>query len=94
MAKPMMFSDYAEATKSYFINNNLDYDKLINSPRGRGEKTIFFMHYEKNPETAHLGLLDETPMPHIFRIHKGDDGEPIFEQTEFTKKYLSAECDL
>lgn len=82
----MEYRKYADEIKVYCEQNNLNFNKLEKMVKGCGSDDIIIQHY--NPEKGKMGLLDETPMPVVLWIKRTSKGL-VFEQTEYTKKYLS-----
>lgn len=80
------YRKYKESIKKYCENNNLDYTKLSATIKGCGDNDIIFQHYDE--EKGKMGLLDETPMPIVLIMRDTKNGLE-FEQTEYTKQYLS-----
>ena len=86
MTRCKFFNDNIEEIQSYCKNNNLSFDKLCSMSKCWGKNDIAFQYHD--PEKGKRGLLDETPMPLVLLITKTNNGLE-FEQTEYTRKYLS-----
>lgn len=81
-----LFDDWSEDIKSYCQKNNFDFEKARKLSQCWGSNFLALQYHD--PKKGQNGLLDETPMPLVLMISKTNSGL-VFEQTEFTKKYLS-----
>ncbi len=81
-----LFDDWSEDIKSYCSKNNFDFEKARKLSQCWGSNFLALQYHD--PKKGQNGLLDETPMPLVLMISKTENGL-VFEQTEFTKKYLS-----
>ncbi len=82
----MNLNNYINEIRSYCTDNDLDYSKLMSAIKGCGSDIITFQM--ANKEKNMRGLLDETPLPTVLILRKSSQGIS-FEQTEYTKQYLS-----
>lgn len=85
-----LFNDWSVQIKEYCDKNNLSFEKAQKMSKSWGKNNIALQYYNPDGESVKkgLGLLDETPMPVVLWITK--DGEKlVFEETEYTKKYLA-----
>ena len=80
------FADYADAIADYCAKNGLSFAKAKQMGRSSGKNDLYLQHLD--PEKGRHGLLDETPAP-VVLIMKVKNGKPLFEQTEYTRKYLA-----
>ncbi|MCD7828519.1 MAG: hypothetical protein LUG85_08335 [Clostridiales bacterium] len=76
---------WGKEIQNYCEQNNLDFEKVVHMPKSWGENFFAILFHDK--EKGRQGLLDETPMPIVLMAHIRD-GVPIFEQTEYTQKYI------
>lgn len=82
----MEYSKYANEIKSYCESNMLDFSKLDRMIKGCGADDIIIQYHD--PSKGAKGLNDETRMPVVLWIKRAGD-KLVFEQTEYTRKYLS-----
>lgn len=81
-----LFDDWENEIKTYCDVNKLDYGRVKKMAKSWGKNDIALQFIDKSK--GKRGLLDDTPAPVVLWIRKIND-EIIFEQTEYTKKYLS-----
>ncbi|MBQ8568468.1 MAG: hypothetical protein IJ446_04550 [Oscillospiraceae bacterium] len=81
-----LFEDWSDEIRTYCYNNNLSFDKVQKLSQCWGSNFLALQYHD--PEKGKNGLLDDTPMPLVLLISKANN-ELVFEQTEYTKKYLS-----
>lgn len=81
-----LFNLWENEIRDYCIKNNLDFEKAKKMPKSWGKDDIALQYVDDNE--GELGLLDETPAPVVLWI-KRINGELVFEQTEYTRKYLA-----
>lgn len=81
-----LFTKYEKEIERYCIENSLSFAKAKRLPQCWGKNDIWLQYHD--PEKGKNGLTDETPAPIVLKIYI-DDGKVSFEQTEYTKKYLS-----
>lgn len=81
-----LFSKYEKQIEDYCNNNGLDFEIAKKMPQCWGKNDIWLQYHD--PEKGKNGLKDETPAPIVLKILI-DNGNVSFEQTEFTKQYLS-----
>lgn len=81
-----LFDEWKNEIKNYCIANGLDYKKAEKMGKSWGKTDIALQYIDK--EKGKCGLLDDTPAPVVLWIKKKSDGTLIFEQTEYTEKYL------
>ena len=82
-----LFDELYSKIEKYCNDNGLSFEKVKKLSQCWGKDDLILQYYDK--EKGKQGLLDETPMPIVLMIKRNDNGELTFEQTEFTKKYLS-----
>ncbi len=82
-----LFNDWESEIKEYCLNNNLNYDKARHMAKSWGKNDIALQYIDKS--LGLNGLLDDTPAPVVLWIKRQTDGTISFEQTEYTRKYLS-----
>lgn len=80
------FNEWENDIKQYCKENNLSFEKAQKMAKGSNKTTLVLQYY--NPEDGKKGLIDETPMPAVLWVTKVGD-KLQFEQTEYTRKYLS-----
>ena len=83
------FEEWSSEIQKYCEENDLDFEKAKKLSKSWGKDNLMLQYHD--PNKGNLGLLDETPMPLVLHIYKGENGELIFEQTEHTRKYLGKE---
>lgn len=85
-----LFNQWENEIRDYCKNNNLDFEKAKKMPKSWGKDDIALQYVDPNCNAIKkgLGLLDETPAPVVLWIKK-INGNLVFEQTEYTKTYLS-----
>lgn len=81
-----LFNEWEKEIKTYCLNNDLDFEKAKRLPKSWGKDDIALQYVDR--EKGRRGLLDETPAPVVLWIRR-ERGKLIFEQTEYTRKYLS-----
>lgn len=84
-----IFDEWESEIKSYCSQNKLNFEKAKSMSQSFGKDILVLQYYDANSESVKkgLGLLDETPMPIVLLVRK-ENGDLVFEQTEYTKKYL------
>ncbi|MGN0468507.1 MAG: hypothetical protein ACI4GY_07280 [Acutalibacteraceae bacterium] len=82
-----LFDEWNSEIENYCIMNQLSYEKLQKMCKSWGKNDIAFQYVDK--EKGKMGLLDETPAPVVLWVRKTENGNLNFEQTEYTKKYLT-----
>ncbi|MBQ8134692.1 MAG: hypothetical protein IJ192_09865 [Clostridia bacterium] len=80
-----LFDEWSNDIRRFCLNNNYDFEKAKKLSQSWGKDMLVLQYYD--PEKGKNGLLDETPMPLVLLIQKTDTGL-VFEQTEYTKKYI------
>ncbi|WP_044973714.1 hypothetical protein [Ruminococcus sp. HUN007] len=81
-----LFDEWSDEIERYCIDNNFSFEKARKLSQCWGKNDLVLQHYDK--ELGKNGLLDETPMPVVLWIKRDSEGKLIFEETEFTKKYI------
>lgn len=81
-----LFDVWESDIRTYCNENGLDFQKVKTFPKSWGKDNIFF-HY-CDPDKGKAGLRDETPARTVLKVFI-ENGSPHFEQTEYTKQYLS-----
>lgn len=81
-----MFNEYEREIEQYCISNGLSFEKAKNLPQCWGKNDIWLQYHD--PQKGKRGLRDETPAPIVLKIFI-NNGQLSFEQTEYTKQYLS-----
>lgn len=81
------FVEWSSEIEKYCAENGLDFEKAKKLAKSWGLDNLALLHYD--PEKGKMGLRDETPMPLVLNIKRELDGNLVFEQTEYTQKYLS-----
>lgn len=82
-----LFDKWEDDIKKYCEINNLSFEKAKNMAKC-WEKMIWFYNIMIVQKIMGKGLNDEIPLPIVLKIKKKDN-VLIFEQTEYTNKYLS-----
>lgn len=80
-----MFATWEPEIHKYCEDNGLDFNKAKTMPKAWNKDFLVFLYADPNERTR--GLLDETPAPIVLRMDLVN-GNPVFTQTEYTKKYL------
>ncbi len=80
-----LFDEWSDNIKDYCEKNNFDFEKARKLSQCWGRDFLALQFHDK--EKGRKGLLDETPMPLVLLIRNTPEGF-IFEQTEYTQKYL------
>lgn len=83
-----LFERYEKNIQQYCLENGLDFKKAQKMGRCWGKDDLWLQYLD--PEKGKKGLLEESPAP-IVLIMKVTNQGVIFEQTEFTFKYLFKE---
>ncbi len=81
-----LFDDWSSHIIEYCNDNDYSFEKAKKLSQCWGKDFVALQYYD--PEKGKSGLLDETPMPLVLVIKKQND-EIVFEETEYTKKYLA-----
>lgn len=79
-----MFDIFATALQSYCSENNLDFNKVIASPKCGNKMALFIQHLE----TAGDGLKNDIPAEILLAARKDENGNIIIEEYEGAAKYL------
>ena len=84
-----LFEEWSSEIQAYCLKNGFSFEKAKQMATGWCKNELLALSYDDHdPEKGKMGLLDDTPCPAVLFISKGEDGKLIFEQTEFTEKYL------
>lgn len=86
-----LFTEWSADIQSFCKENNLSFEKAKRLSKSWGKDFLILGYHD--PEKGKTGLLDDTPAPAALLITKGEDGELVFETTEFTDKYLGDNGD-
>lgn len=86
---PEMFDLFFNAIKKYCDENNLDYDKILKSPKCGNKDALFIQHC--NPEIGKLGLQNEHPAEVLLSARKEKDGTITIMQYKNANRYLTKE---
>lgn len=81
---------WKDEIKQYFDEHGLDHSKLRGTCVSY-DNTISiyqFIDWEKIEKMGKGPFRDDIPAPAVFIIRE-EDGRPVFEETEITRKYLS-----
>lgn len=81
-----LFDDWSEQIKEYCDINGFDFEKAKKLSQSWGKNILVLQYHD--PRKGQKGLMDETPAPMVLLVRKEDDGRFIFEQSEYTSKYL------
>ena len=82
-----LFDKWEDDIKKYCEINNLSFEKANNMAKCWGKDDLILQYYDSSKNNG-KGLNDEIPLPIVLKIKKKDN-VLIFEQTEYTNKYLS-----
>ena len=82
-----LFDKWEDDIKKYCEINNLSFEKAKNMAKCWGKDDLILQYYDSSKNNG-KGLNDEIPMQIVLKIKKKDN-VLIFEQTEYTNKYLS-----
>ena len=74
-----------EVIKTFALD--LSFEKAKNMAKCWGKDDLILQYYDSSKNNG-KGLNDEIPLPIVLKIKKKDN-VLIFEQTEYTNKYLS-----
>ena len=80
-----LFDVYEQEIKQYCNDNGLDFSKAEEMGHCWGKTRLVIQYVDE--EAGEKGLLDETPAP-VVLIMNVIDGQPQFEQTQYTQLYL------
>lgn len=84
-----LFEEWSPEIRAYCLDNGLSFEKAQKMSKSWHNDDFLALGYDDHdPKKGNMGLLDDTPMPAVLFISKSKDGKLIFEQTEFTEKYL------
>ena len=79
---------WKDEIKRYFDEHGLDYSKLLEM-NGSYDKTVtIFQYYDREQKIDWETFRDDIPAPAVFIVRE-EDGRPVFEETEITRKYLA-----
>ena len=81
------FEEWKEAIRKYCSENNLDFAKACKTVRAWGPQLLVLQVVDPNAQEPD-GLNTENPLPAVL-IVRNVDGKLHFEQTKYTKMYLS-----
>lgn len=81
-----LFDDWTNDIKDYCVKNSFDFEKAKKLSQCWGKDFVALQYHDESKGIK--GLLNDTPMPLVLLISKTKDGLH-FEETEYTKKYLS-----
>lgn len=81
-----LFSEWEKEIRRYCVSNGLDFSKAEKSGKCWRKDVLMLQHID--PDKGKNGMRDETPAPVILVIKKQKNGL-VFEQTEYTHKYLA-----
>lgn len=82
----MLFNRYEKEIETYCQSNNLSFEKAKELSQCWGRNDLWLQYHD--PSKGKEGLRDETPAPIVLKMTVVNN-EPIFEQTEYTQKYLA-----
>lgn len=80
------FIDWKKEIYDYCTANGLDFSKAEKAGKCWGKDVLMLQHIDS--QKGKRGLQDETPAP-VLLVIKKTGSSLIFEQTEYTKHYLS-----
>lgn len=81
-----LFVQHEEEIRRYCMSHGLDFEKAKRMCKCWGKNDLWLQYHD--PSKGKDGLRDETPAPIVLKMAVTDSGV-VFEQTEYTKKYLS-----
>lgn len=81
-----LFDQWSGEIEKYCMENNFNFEKVKRLAKGCGKDFLLLQYHD--PQKGAEGLLDETPMPLILMV-RNENSRLVFEQTEYTKAYLS-----
>lgn len=82
----MLFNRYEKEIETYCQSNNLSFEKAKELSQCWGRNDLWLQYHD--PSKGKEGLRDETPAPIVLKMTIVNN-IPIFEQTEYTQKYLA-----
>lgn len=84
-----LYESWEPQIKAFFEENNLNYSKVKKCGKAvgvlGGKKTLLLQDIS---HSSNNGLLDNTPAPIVLKAIE-NNGQLIFEKTEYTNKYFS-----
>ena len=86
--RPPFHEKWKDEIKRYFDENGLDYSKLREMGRTYDETITIYQYVDWEKEIDWETFRDDIPAPAVFIVRE-EDGRPVFEETEITRKYLS-----
>lgn len=81
-----LFIDWGKEIQAYCVQNGLDFAKAEKAGKCWGKDVLMLQHVDLGKGQS--GLQDETPAPVTLIVRKNGN-QLVFEQTEYTKTYLS-----
>ena len=82
-----LFDEWRNEIKDYCRKQGLNFEMAEKLSQSWNKDMVALSYYD--PSKGKNGLIDETPCPLVLLIRREKDGNLVFEQTEYTKKYLS-----
>ncbi|MCM1365026.1 MAG: hypothetical protein NC215_08625 [Ruminococcus sp.] len=82
----MLFNRYKREIERYCQSNNLSFEKAKELSQCWGRSDLWLQYHD--PSKGKDGLRDETPAPIVLKMTVVNN-TPVFEQTEYTQKYLA-----
>lgn len=81
-----LFDEWRNEIKNYCCRQGLNFEIAEKLSQSWNKNTVAL--YYCDPSEGKNGLLDDTPCPLVLLIRREENGNLVFEQTEYTKKYL------
>lgn len=81
-----MFETWRHEIRRYCETNHLSFAKAERMAKAWGRDDLILQYHD--PQKGRYGLRDETPAP-VVLIMRIQNGKPVFEQTQHTRKYLT-----
>lgn len=79
---------WKDEIKRYFDEHGLDYSKLLKMSGNYDNTITIYQYVDWEEEIDWETFRDDIPAPAVFIVRE-EDGRPVFEETEITRKYLS-----
>jgi hypothetical protein len=82
-----IIEQFKDEIKEYCISNNLNFDKVISSPKCWNDKILFIQHLDSTK--GNQGLLNEEPAEVLLTVRKIENDKIIIEKGINASKYLN-----
>ncbi len=82
-----IIEQFKDEIREYCISNNLNFDKVISSPKCWNDKILFIQHLD--PTKGNQGLLNEEPAEVLLTVRKIENDKITIEKGINASKYLN-----